>query len=96
MKRKTNTPTLDDIISEQLNDPEFSAAWTETELEDQIRRIIIQARIEAGLTQKELSEKSGIRQSNISRIENGSSIPTLQTLTAIAKGIGKKLKISLE
>ena len=94
--RKTTKTSLDDIIKEQMNDPEFAEAWAETELEDQIKRNLIQARIDAGLTQKELAEKSGIRQSNISRIENGTAIPTLQTLNAIAKGTGKKLKISFE
>lgn len=79
-----------------MKDPEFAEAWVETELEDQIKRSLIQARIDAGLTQKELAEKSGVRQSNISRIESGSVIPTLQTLNAIAKGTGKKLKISFE
>ena len=96
MKRKTNRTSLDDIISERMKDPEFAQAWTETELEDQIKRTLIEARIDAGLTQKELAEKSGIRQSNISRIENGSAIPTLQTLYAIARGFGKKLKITIE
>ncbi|MBQ3383955.1 MAG: helix-turn-helix transcriptional regulator [Erysipelotrichaceae bacterium] len=94
--RKTTKTSLDDIIKEQMNDPEFAEAWAETELEDQIKRNLIQARIDAGLTQKELAEKSGVRQSNISRIENGTAIPTLQTLNAIAKGTGKKLKISFE
>ncbi len=96
MKKNINKPTLDDIIKEQLKDPEFAQAWSETELEDQIKRSLIQARIDAGLTQKELAERSGIRQSNISRIENGSAIPTLRTLFAIAKGSGKKLKITIE
>lgn len=95
MKKNTNT-LLDEIIKEQMNDPEFAKAWAETELEDQIKRSLVQVRIEAGLTQKELAEKSGIRQSNISRIENGSAVPTLQTLNALAKGTGKKLKISFE
>lgn len=96
MKRKTNKKTLDDIINDQMKDQAFADAWSETEIEDQIKRNLIQARIDAGLTQKELAEKSGIRQSNISRIENGSAVPTLQTLNAIAKGTGKKLKIIFE
>ena len=94
MKRKPSE--LDTIIDEQLKDPGFAKAWSETELEDQIRRSLIQARIDSGLTQKELSERSGIRQSNISRIENGTVIPTLQTLYALAKGSGKKLRITIE
>ena len=86
---------IDALLQEELKDPEFQKAWEETELEDQIRRMLISARIENKLTQKELSEQTGIRQSNISRIENGSSMPTLATLDAIAKGIGKRLKIEI-
>lgn len=96
MKERKVRISIDDIIEEQLKDPEFAEAWADTELEDQIKRSLIQARIDAGLTQKELAEKSGVRQSNISRIENGSAVPTLQTLRAIAKGTGKKLKITFE
>ena len=86
---------IDELLLEELKNPEFQKAWEETELEDQIRRMIISARIENKLTQKELSAQTGIRQSNISRIENGSCIPTLTTLDAIAKGIGKRLKIEI-
>ena len=96
MKRKTNKNMLDDIINEQLKDEDFAKAWAETELEDQIKRSLIQARLDAGLTQKQLAERSGIRQSNISRIESGTATPTIQTLNAIAKGSGKKLKIIFE
>lgn len=45
------------------------------------------------MTQKELAKKSGIRQSNLSRIERGVSMPNLSTLQAIAAGLGKKLHI---
>ena len=47
------------------------------------------------MTQKELAEKSGIRQSNISRIEKGMCMPTIPTLCEIAKSYGKKLKIEM-
>ena len=48
------------------------------------------------MTQKELAEKTGIRQSNISRIESGASSPTVDTLARIAAGLGKKLKIEFQ
>ena len=43
----------------------------------------------------QMSEKSGIRQSNISRIENGNAVPRLDTLCALAAAMGKKLRISI-
>ena len=56
-------------------------------------RAVIAARLACNMTQKELAEKTGIRQSNISRIENGSASPTIDTLARIAAGLGKQLKI---
>ncbi|MBR1816354.1 MAG: helix-turn-helix transcriptional regulator [Lachnospiraceae bacterium] len=63
------------------------------ELEEQVKRLLIYSRLECNLTQKQLSEKSGIRQSNISRIENGSCIPTIETIKQLAHAMGKKVKI---
>ena len=63
------------------------------ELEEQIKKLLIYSRLECNLTQKQLSEKSGIRQSNISRIENGSCVPTIETIKQLAHAMGKKVKI---
>ena len=48
------------------------------------------------MTQKELAERTGIRQSNISRIESGACSPTVETLSRIAAGLGKQLKIEFQ
>lgn len=63
------------------------------ELEEQIRRLLIFTRLSCNMTQKQLSEKSGIRQSNISRIECGSCTPTLETLKELASAMDKRIKI---
>lgn len=86
---------IDELLQEELKDEEFAKAWEETELEYQIKRMLIAARIEKKMTQKDLADKSGVRQSNISRIESGACIPTLTTLKELAKGLGKTLKIEL-
>ena len=86
---------IDELLNEELTNPEFAKAWEETELEYQIKEMLVAARIEKKMTQQELSQKSGIRQSNISRIEKGVCIPTLNTLNELAKGLGKKLKIEM-
>lgn len=84
------------FVNEQLQDPEFNKEYEAARPEYELTRSLIAARIAAGMTQKELAEKSGVRQSNISRIENGSCIPTLTTLMALAQALGKKLRISLQ
>ena len=54
---------------------------------------MIDARKESGLTQKELSERTGIAQSDISKLERGNANPSLRTLQRLAEGMGMKLKI---
>ena len=79
-----------------IQDPEFRAEYERTRPEFEIMHALIDARINSNMTQKELSVKSGVRQSNISRIENGTCSPTIATLQALAEGLGKKLTISFE
>ena len=81
-------------LEKHLQDLDFRKEYDSTENEYQITRALIAARIAANMTQKELAEKSGVRQSNISRIENGNCVPTLATLQALAEGLGKKLVIN--
>ena len=80
-------------LDEQLKDPEFAEEWEKQRPEREYIKAIIAARMELNLTQKELANKTGIRQSNISRIENGNSSPTIATLQQLASGMGKTLHI---
>ena len=80
-------------LAQQMEDPAFAAAYEAQRPEYEAIRAVIAARLACNMTQKELAEKTGIRQSNISRIENGSASPTIDTLARIAAGLGKQLKI---
>ena len=84
----------DEFFNEMMKDPEVKREFDVLEPEFQLIREMIKARREAGLTQKELAERTGLQQSNISRIENGNGNPSLETLNKIAQGLGKKLVIS--
>ena len=88
--------TMDDFdryLQEQLKKTTFKNEWDQGELEYQLMMMILKARNEQHLTQSELAERTGIRQSNISRIEKGQSIPSISTLNKIAHGLGKQLEI---
>ena len=82
------------FLNKQLEDPDFRKKWDEMEPEYQIMKAMIAARMETGITQQQLSEKTGINQSNLSRIENGNGNPSVSTLHRIASALGKKLSIS--
>ena len=85
--------TFEEFLAEQMKDPEFKAEYDALEAEYAIIQTMIDARKRSGLTQKQLSEKTGITQSDISKLENGSANPSLQTLRRLADGLGMKLKI---
>lgn len=63
------------------------------DIEAELCEIIINTRTQLGITQKQLAEKSGVSQANISKIENGSYRPSIPILKRIADGLGKRLII---
>lgn len=87
---------LKKYLEKQMKDPEFVKEHQSTSGEFELARALIAARIEQGITQKELARRSGLRQSNISRIESGNCSPTVTTLQAIANGLGRDLVIDFK
>lgn len=90
------TKNFRDTLNNELKNPEFKEEWDRLEPEFQIIKSVIDSRNELSMTQKDLSELTGIHQSEISKIENGSANPSLKTLERLASAFGKKLKISFE
>ena len=85
---------LDRYHAEQMKDPECAAEYERLEPVYDIISAITMARAEQNLTQRELAERCGMRQSAFARLESGNANPTLKTLQQVAKGLGKKLRIS--
>jgi ribosome-binding protein aMBF1 (putative translation factor) len=56
-----------------------------------LARRLAEARRKRGWTQKKLSEKTGINQSEISTLESGQANPTYKTLQTIAAALGGKI-----
>jgi DNA-binding XRE family transcriptional regulator len=54
---------------------------------------ILKARQEKGISQRKLGEMSGVKQPVIARMENGKTIPNLNTILKILAALGKTLYI---
>ena len=81
-------------LSFALNsDPELKAEYDALEPEYDIIQAMINARKSQNMTQKELSERTGIAQGDISRIERGNANPSIRTLQRLAAGMGMILKL---
>ena len=85
--------TFNDFLKEQLKDPEIKAEYEALKPEFAIIQAMIDARKLKGITQKELSERTGIAQGDISKLENGNGNPSLKTLQRLARAMGMYLKI---
>jgi len=83
----------DRFVEEQLKNPEVRAEYDALEPEFTIIQAMIDARNNAGLTQKQLSERTGITQADISRLENGNGNPSLRTLKRLASAMEMSLKL---
>ena len=57
-------------------------------------RFLTEARRRHGLSQKELAERTGIQQTNISRIERDKISPTFHTVNRLLEAVGETLQIS--
>ena len=82
-----------DFLNEQLQDDEFRKEWEDIQPEMDVIRAMVDARISQNLTQKELAERTGINQADISKLENGTRNPSLKLLKRLADGMGMTLKL---
>ncbi len=87
---------LDDVKQEFLKDPVNKAAYDALAPEFDLARCLIAARVASGLTQAEVADRMGTKQSEISRIESARQNITISRLARYAQAVGAKLDIRLD
>ena len=87
---------FDAYREKMLQNPEFRKEYDALESEFDIIQAMIDARKQSGLTQKELAERTGINQADISKLENGTANPSIRTLRRLADGMGMRVKLVFE
>ena len=78
-----------------LKNKEVQKELKKNDAEYKIIEEIIMARKEKNLTQKDLAELVGTKQSNISRFESGNYNPSLEFLNKIVQAVGKELEVRI-
>jgi len=84
---------FDDFLENQLQDEEFRKEYKSMQPEFDVIQAMVAARTSQNLTQKELAERTGIHQADISKLENGTRNPSLNLLKRLAEGMGMVLKV---
>lgn len=90
MTTTTNT-SFEDWEADQMKDPEFRAAVEELEPAYQVARL----RIMRGLTQEQVAELVGTKQSSIARLESGNTQPRLSFLRRVVEALGGRLEVRI-
>lgn len=79
-----------------MQDPDFAREYEAIQPELAVIRAIVEARTSCNLTQKELAKRTGIAQTEISRLENGTRNPSIKLLQRLAEGMDMTLTISFK
>jgi len=74
-------------------DKEFKKIWEDEAIKRDVVKMLVEMRINEGLTQKELAEKLKTSQSSIARLECGKGNPTLNFLVKLGKVLNKRLEL---
>ena len=81
------------IKKTQKTPKEFKKEYDAIQPEMDVIRAIVDARTSQNMTQKELAERTGINQADISKLENGTRNHSVNLLKRLAYGMGMSLKI---
>ena len=88
---------FDDLLKKKLKDKDFKKEYDALEEEFEVAKEIIQLRIKAGLTQRELAERAHTSQAAISRLESGAyQNVSLSFLRRVGASLGVKPHVSFQ
>jgi len=85
--------TFREHLNEKMKNPNFKKMYEEEKHLLELGLLIINAREQKGLTQKELAQKSHVTQQQLSRIENGVNCNML-TFIKVSSALGLGLTLS--
>ena len=86
--------TWKELKAEFMEDPEYREAWGELEPEYQLIESLIKQRLEKHMSQRQLAERIGTRQSSIARLESGSYNPSFRFLKKVADALDARLEVT--
>lgn len=97
MNFRKSEEDFEDVLNEQLKNPEFKKCFDEDGAEYATFKNAMEARKEAGLTQEDIAERMGTTQSSVARLEMKLSkgiLPSHASLVKYASALGKRVVIT--
>lgn len=94
-KKWVSYGTFAETKTKWMKNPEFKKAYEALNPEFALIRAILNSRTKKGITQKQLAEMVGTKQSSIARFESGNYNPTFAFVKKLADALGAKIKIEV-
>jgi len=88
-------PTVDDVLDQEMHDPEFRREWERTALARAVALGVIRYRSKEGLSQRKLAEILGWKPAQVGRLEQGERTPSMDTLLHLSRRLGLRFAISI-
>lgn len=85
-----------EIKKRVLRNPRIKRAYDELGPEFSVIVLLIRTRLQKHLSQRELAERVGTKQSAISRLESGAYNPSLSFLYKVAHALDARIKIYVD
>lgn len=79
-----------------LKDSAYKAAYGSLSTEFELAQKLIEVRVKSGMSQGELAQKMGTSQSAIARLESGSAMPSMRTLSKLALATDCEMRIDFK
>jgi transcriptional regulator with XRE-family HTH domain len=88
--------TWEEVLEEQLQDPDFRARWERYAPARAMADALIRYRIEHQLSQSQLAKLIGVKPPTVARWETGEHNPTWETLLLLAQKLGISTSLTVE
>ncbi len=97
MKNKVDNrkfTTLEEFMAKAIKDPEFKKEYDKLQPEYELINKLIEARIKKKMTQKDIADRMGTKQSALARLESGNSNPTIKFVQKLATALGTDITLT--
>lgn len=95
MAKEAKWITSDELLAQDLQDPEFREEWERTALARAVSLAVLRYRADHKLSQTALAKQLGMRQPHIARLELGEHHPSIEMLRRLARGLGLRFVLEV-
>lgn len=86
--------TFEEFMANAMKDPEFKIEYDKLQPEYELINKLIEARIKKKMTQKDIANRMGTKQSALARLESGNSNPTIKFIQKLATALGTDITLT--